>query len=68
MLNELRNTLNHTSRTENGAVTLNSSLSHCLDFFATVGALRDASDDDIINRFELAFIENPDLAMKILLL
>lgn len=66
MLDELRNAINHNGRTENGAVTLKSSLNHCLDLFATVGALRNASNDDIINRFELAFIENPDLAMKIL--
>ena len=66
MLNELKNAMNRTGRTENGAVTLRSSQSYCLDLFATIGALRNATDDDIINRFELAFIENPDLAMKIL--
>ena len=47
MLDELRNAINHNGRTENGAVTLKSSLNHCLDLFATVGALRNASDDEI---------------------
>ncbi len=66
MLEELKNEINHMSRTENGAVTLGSTMSHCLDFFATCGALRNAPEQDIIRRFELAYAEERDLAMKTL--
>lgn len=52
--------------TENGAVTYASTLSDCLDLFATIGALRGASDDEICARFLDAYREDPDLAMKIL--
>ena len=52
--------------TQNGAATYRSTLSDCLDLFATVGALRHASDDDIINRFIHAYAEDRDVAMKIL--
>ena len=52
--------------TENGAVTYRSTQSHCLDLFATVGALRRESDGEITDRFLRAYAENPDLAMKTL--
>lgn len=52
--------------TENGAATYASTQSHCLDLFATIGALRSAEDRVIIRRFRKAFAENPDLAMKTL--
>lgn len=52
--------------TENGAVTLKSTMSDCLDLFATVGALRRQSEEEIISRFIKAFAENRDLAMKLL--
>lgn len=65
MINELKNEANKT-RTENGAATLKSSGDYCLDLFASVGALRNADDTEIVNRFIRAFTENPDLAMKIL--
>ena len=65
MLTYLKNEANRTL-TENGAVTYRSTLSHCLDLFATVGALRNASDADIETRFLRAYTENPDLAMKLL--
>lgn len=65
MINALKNEANKT-RTENGAVTLRSSMDYCVDLFATIGALRRASDTEITNRFIRAYTENPDLAMKIL--
>ena len=65
MLNELKNEANRTY-TENGALTNESSLSDCLDLFATIGALRRQGEDDIIFRFLRAFAENRDLAMKTL--
>ena len=52
--------------TENGAKTLASSGSHCVDLFATIGSLRGQNDADIWNRFFKAYCENPDYAMKIL--
>ncbi len=54
------------TQTENGAVTYKSTLSHNLDLFATVGALRHTSDEEIIARFIPAYAENADLAMKLL--
>lgn len=65
MLNYLKDSANKTF-TENGAVTLQSSGSYCLDLFATIGALRSSSTDEIQKRFMRAFAENPDQAMKIL--
>ena len=65
MLEQLKNEVNHTY-TENGAATYVTTGSHCLDLFATIGALRSAEDREILNRFVRAFTENPDLAMKTL--
>ena len=47
MLNALTYESNLTY-TENGAITNKSTMSDCLDFFATVGALRRESDGEII--------------------
>ena len=52
--------------TENGAATLRSTGSDCLNLFATIGALREQSKDEVQSRFLRAYAENPDLAMKIL--
>ncbi|MBQ3157898.1 MAG: DUF2828 family protein [Clostridia bacterium] len=65
MLNHLKNEANMTI-TENGAATYASTLSDCLDLFATIGAIRQESDEEIITRFSRAFAENADIAMKIL--
>ena len=65
MLQALEEELNYTA-TENGALTLRSSGSACLDLFATIGALRQAEEAEITARFEAAFTEDPDLAMKLL--
>ena len=53
--------------TENGALSYATTHSDCLDLFATIGALRSAEDQEIISRFQGAFAEDPDLAMKTLL-
>jgi len=65
MLEYLKNEANMTY-TENGAATFESTQSDCLDLFATIGALRSQSEDEIIDRFERAYAEDRDLAMKIL--
>ncbi len=52
--------------TENGAKTLLSTNSNCLDLFSTIGALRGASDEEIECRFMRAFAENREMAMRIL--
>jgi len=52
--------------TENGAVTYRTTGSDCLDLFGTIGALRRASEKEIITRFRKAYAEDPDIAMKIL--
>jgi hypothetical protein len=65
MLKYLKEESNKTF-TENGAVTLRSTKSDCLDLFATVGALRRESDDEITARFMRAFTEDRDTAMKLL--
>ncbi len=65
MLQYLKQESNKTF-TENGALTLKSTLSDCLDLFATIGALRRESDEDIIARFMRAFAEDKNMAMKLL--
>ncbi|MCR5747401.1 MAG: DUF2828 family protein [Lachnospiraceae bacterium] len=65
MLEFLKRAANRTY-TENSAVTYSTSLSDCLDLFATIGALRNAREEEIIKRFIRAYAENPDMAMKIL--
>ncbi len=63
MLDQLKNQANYTL-TENFALTHSSTLSDCLDLFATIGALRNSEPQEIITRFARAFAENPDLAVK----
>jgi len=65
MLEYLKNETNKTY-TENGAVTLQSTLSECVDFFALIGGKRYAEDDDLTTLFLRAYAENPDIAMKLL--
>ena len=65
MLEFLKKEANKTY-TENGAVTYATTNSDCLDLFATIGALRSASDEEIIKRFTRAYAEDADLAMKML--
>ena len=65
MLDLLKQGANVT-RTENGAITLKTTESDCLDLFATIGALRHANEDTIVSRFLRAYTENKDLAMKTL--
>ena len=65
MLNYSDNELN-IAYTENGALALRTSGSEVLDLFATIGALRNADEEEIIARFVSALHEDADLAMKTL--
>jgi hypothetical protein len=65
MLKFLKKQANRT-RTENGAATYITTESDCLDLFAAIGAIRDESDEKILMRFDRAFAENKDLAVKTL--
>ena len=65
MLESLKKEANVTY-TENGAVAHVTTGSDCLDFFATAGALRRASDEEILARFIRAFTEDKNAAAKLL--
>jgi hypothetical protein len=65
MLNFLKKETNRTF-TDNGAVTYVTTMSDCLDLFATAGALRSATDSEIVFRFVRAFAEDKDIAMRTL--
>lgn len=65
MTNYLKNTANRTL-TENGAAALSTTGSNCLDLFASIGALRNKNEQNIVNRFVRAFSENRDMALKLL--
>ena len=65
MLDLLKEESNRTW-TENGALAKATSGSDCLDLFATIGALRNEGEEEILSRFIRAYTENADLAMKIL--
>lgn len=52
--------------TENGALCLSSSGQALVDLYATIGAIRNTSDDNKIELFEKAIAENKELATKIL--
>lgn len=54
------------TRTLNGALTHGSTGDACLDLFAVAGGMRYRNPADIIRMFELAYIENRELAMKLL--
>ncbi len=65
MLNFLKRQSNHTY-TENGALTYSSTQSHCLDLFSTIGALREAGEAEIQNRFWSAWAEDANTAFRLL--
>ena len=65
-MRKLRNEWVHMAYTENGALTYRTTGSACLDLFGTIGAMRNAKEEEICVRFLEAYLEAPDLAMKIL--
>ena len=54
------------TKTENGADAKNTTDSALLDMFATIGSMRSRSKDEIIQKFELAFQEDPLGTMRCL--
>lgn len=54
------------TRTENGAVALNTTGTAVLDLFSTIGALRDANETRIETLVSEAYVENPELTVKCL--
>lgn len=50
--------------TENGAVARSSTGSKLLDMYATIGALRSRSEDEIVAKFKAAWMEDALLALK----
>lgn len=64
-LNELKKNASKT-RTLNGAVTYATTSDACLDLFSVAGGMRYRSAHDQIRLFDKAYIENPELAMKLL--
>lgn len=65
LINAIERTQN-TTLTENGAVTLRSSLKETLNFFGLGAALRTRTDEDVIALFSKAFAEDPLVAVKTL--
>jgi hypothetical protein len=51
--------------TTNGALQHETSGNKCLDLFSVIGNLRECSRTDILERFEQAFNENPELATQV---
>ena len=64
-LNEMKRKANST-KTMNGAESYASTGDACLDLFATAGGMRGCRKSRLIRMFTKAYIENPELAMKLL--
>lgn len=64
LVNALSNSQNRTARTENGAVTLESSLNSNVDYFSLAGAMR---GKDMTYVWSKAFSEDAELAARIAL-
>lgn len=65
LLNVLKDETNY-KLTENGGITHKTSKSYVLDYFAQGSALRNRSEESIMDLFYNAFEENPLLTMKVL--
>ena len=65
MLHYLKKEANMTT-TENGAATYLTTQSDCLDLFAAIGALRREPETEIKARFDRAWAEDRDIALKTL--
>ena len=52
--------------TENDAIAYSTTNNAILDFFSLAGSMRNRSESDILEKFELAYKESPELAIKAL--
>ena len=64
-LDSLKKNANY-KKTLNGAKTHGTTGDACLDLFSVAGGMRHRNPAEIIRLFDRAYIENPDLAMKLL--
>ncbi len=64
-LDDLKKEASYT-RTLNGAATYSTSGDACLDLFAVAGGMRHRAEREQIRLFDRAYLENPELAMKLL--
>ena len=64
-LKAMKNDSNY-GRTENGGIKHTSTLNKVLDMFAMGGAMRNRSEDDVINMFRNAYMEDRTLALRCL--
>ena len=68
-MNTLSNVIQRQSTmktTENGAIAYSTTNNAILDFFSLAGSMRNRSESDILEKFELAYEESPELAIKAL--
>lgn len=65
-MNSFIETMKNFGETENGAIAYNSTYSALLDAFGSLGAMKDSSEENIINIFSKAYDEDPNYAMKLL--
>lgn len=65
LINEFDKQSNLTT-TENGAVAFNSTLNACLDAFGSLGAMYNSPEEDIIQKFALAYDEDKEKALRML--
>ncbi len=65
LINEFDKQSNLTT-TENGAVAFNSTLNACLDAFGSLGAMYNSPEEDIIQKFALAYQEDREKALRML--
>lgn len=53
--------------TENGDITYSTTLDSVLDLFGNIGSMRMCSDETVVNMFNLAFVDDPELALRVVL-
>ncbi|MBC8428217.1 MAG: DUF2828 family protein [Candidatus Pelagibacter sp.] len=57
--------MNSYTTTQNGAVQYETSLDKCVDLFSKIGSMRHWGRNGVLEYFEAAFNENPELATQI---
>ena len=52
--------------TENGAIAYNTTNNSLIDLFGVIGSLRSRDEDEIIEKFQSAFNQDKELAVKMM--